>query len=261
MPAMALTDVVHLERSGAVAAITVNRPEARNALNSEMRDELLRICHELEQDRAVRVVTLRGTGGKTFISGADLKEFAALETAQDFLAMAQRDEELYTAIESLPAVTVAVIDGHALGGGLMLAAICDLRICTADSKFGITSARNLSNCLSPGMYARLAALIGHGRTKELLIRARIVSAEKAKELGLVTDVVERETFEDAVSALTEELATFAPLTIWATKEAMRRLVADFPRDLDILERVVSSDDFREGVAAFLEKRAPVWRNR
>ena len=253
--------MVRVERDGAVAAITVNRPEARNALTSEMRSELLRICRELAEDREVRVVTLRGAGGKTFISGADLKEFAARETAEDFLDMARRDEELYTAIETLPAVTVAVIDGHAFGGGLMLGAVCDLRICTADSKFGITSARNLSNCLSPGMYARLAALIGHGKTKELLIRAQVLSAEAAKELGLVTEVVRSDAFEEAVTDLTDELATFAPLTIWATKTAMRRLVADFPDELDILERVVSSEDFREGIAAFLEKRAPVWRNR
>ena len=258
---MELSRLVRLERRGGVAAITIDRPEARNALTNDMRGELLRICRELEQDRDLRVVTLRGAGGKTFISGADIKEFAALESAQDFIAQARRDEELYIAIERLPAVTVAVIEGYALGGGLMLAAICDLRICTADARFGITSARNLSNCLSPGMYARLATLIGHGRAKELLIRAQLLSSDTAKEWGLVTEVVERDALEDAVAALTDDLAGLAPMTIWATKEALRRLVDDYPRDEDIMERVLGSEDFREGVAAFLAKRAPVWRNR
>lgn len=261
MGTMEVTEVVRLERHGAVAAITVNRPEARNAVNNEVRTELLRICAELADDRDLRVVTLRGAGGKTFISGADLKEFEQLKSAQDFIEMSRRDEELYSAIERLPAVTVAVIEGHALGGGLMLAALCDLRVCTADSKFGIPSARSLSNCLSPGMYARLAALIGHGRTKELLIRALVLDAESAKAWGLVTDVVEREALEEHLAALTVELAGFAPVTIWATKEAMRRLVADYPRDEDIMERVLNSEDFREGIEAFLEKRPPVWRNR
>jgi enoyl-CoA hydratase/carnithine racemase len=111
------------------------------------------------------------------------------------------------------------------------------------------------------MYARLAALIGHGRVKELLIRAPVLTAAVAREWGLVTDVVAPDTLEDAVTALTDELATFAPLTIWATKEAMRRLAAEYPRDEDIMERVLGSDDFREGVAAFMDKRPPVWRNR
>jgi enoyl-CoA hydratase/carnithine racemase len=252
--------MIRLERDGAIAAITVDRPEARNALTSEMRGELLQICLALSDDRDVRVVTLRGAGGKTFISGADIKEFAALESAQDFIEQARRDEELYGAIERLPAVTVAVIEGHALGGGLMLAALCDVRICTPDAKFGITSARNLSNCLSPGMYARLAALLGHGRAKHLLIRAQILDAATALAWGLVTDVADRDALDETVAAITAELAGFAPLTTWATKEAMRRLV-DFPRDEDIMERVLSSEDFREGVAAFIEKRRPVWRNR
>ena len=252
---------VRFERQGAAAVITVDRPEARNALTSAMRARILALCEELAGDRDLRVVVLRGAGGKTFISGADIKEFSEQRSAADFIAMARRDEELFRAIEELPVATVAVIEGYALGGGLMLAAMCDLRICTPDSRFGITSAKNLSNCLSPGMYARLAALMGPGRVKELIISARLLSAEAAREWGLVTDVVEAGDLEAHVAGLTERLSGYAPLTVWATKEAMRRLTAGFPADEDIMERVLGSEDFREGVTAFLEKREPRWHNR
>jgi enoyl-CoA hydratase len=252
---------VRLERRDAVATITVDRPEARNALTSAMRDELLAICRELDGDRDLRVAVLRGAGGETFISGADIKEFAEQRSASDFIAMARRDEELYGAIERLPVPTIAVIEGYAIGGGLMLAGVCDLRICTSDARLGITSAKNLGNCLSPGMYARLAALIGPGRVKALLILAELIDAATAREWGLVTEVVERDGLEARLTALTERLSRFAPLTMWATKESLRRLSAGHPAEEDIMERVLSSEDFQEGVTAFLEKRKPRWRNR
>lgn len=254
-------ETILLDRRDAVAVITVNRPEARNALTSAMRDQLLSICRELERDPGLRVVALRGAGGKSFVSGADIGEFAQQRTTADFLAMARLEETLAQAVERLPVATVAIIEGYALGGGMMLAALCDLRVCTADSRFGITSAKNLGNCLSPGMYARLAALIGPGRVKELLIGAPMLTAEEAHAWGLVTEVVERDALETRVSELLEQLSRNAPLTVWAAKESMRRLTAGFPLDEDIMEKVLGSEDFHEGVAAFLEKRAPRWRNR
>jgi enoyl-CoA hydratase len=250
---------VRLERRGAVAAITIDRPEARNALTGEMRAELLGIFERLADDRDLRVVTLRGAGGKTFISGADIKEFAERHSAFDVIAQARRDEQLYEAIERLPAPVVAVIEGYAIGGGLALAAVCDLQICTSDSRFGVTSAKSLGNCLSPGMYARLAALIGPGRVKQLLLYAELIPAETARDWGLVTEVVERAELDARVDAVCERLSGYAPLTMWAAKEAMRRLVAGFPAGEDILERVHASEDFQEGVDAFLAKRAPRWR--
>jgi enoyl-CoA hydratase/carnithine racemase len=252
---------IELDRRGAVAVITVNRPEARNALTSAMRDRLLATFTELERDPDVRVVALRGAGGKSFISGADIGEFAHQRSAQDFIEMARRDETLYQAIERVPAATVAIIEGYALGGGLMLAALCDLRICTADSKFGITSAKSLGNCLSPGMYTRLAGLIGTGRVKELLIGSQLLAADQARDWGLVSEVVERAALEDRVADLLAQLSTYAPLTVWAAKESMRRLTHNLAMGEDIMEKVLSSEDFHEGVAAFIEKRSPSWRNR
>jgi enoyl-CoA hydratase/carnithine racemase len=252
---------IDLVRNEAVARVTVTRPEARNALTSAMRERLQDVFEELGRDREVRVVVLRGAGGKSFISGADIAEFQAQRTTDDFLAMARRDEELYRTIESLPQPTVAVIEGYAIGGGLMLAAVCDLRICTEDSKLGITSAKSLGNCLSPGMYARLAALLGPGRLKELLIVSELLPAQRALTWGLVNEVVARDQIEARVDQLTGQLASHAPLTMWAAKESVRRLIAGQPGGEDIMETVLGSADFQEGVAAFLEKRPPRWQNR
>lgn len=251
---------IELHRDGAVATVLVNRPEARNALTAAMRARMLEYFEELNDDPDIRVVTLRGAGGKSFISGADISEFDSLGTEQ-VLAMARDDEQLYQTIERLRAPVVAAIDGYALGGGLMLAAICDLRVCTSQSKFGITSAKSLGNALSPGMYARLAALIGIGRVKEMLIGSELFDAEQALNWGLVNEVYERQQFDERVAALTERLASHAPLTMWAAKESMRRLVEGFPASEDVLRTVADSEDFQEGVQAFMAKRPPVWRNR
>lgn len=249
-----------MEREGGVAAVVVDRPEARNALTGAMRADLLRIFQELATDADLRVVTLRGTGGKSFISGADLNEFAAAPGAEALIEQAHSDEELYSAIEAVPVPVVALIEGFALGGGLMLAGVCDLRVCTADSRFGITVAK-LGNCLSPGMYPRLAALLGPARLKQMLLGAELIDAPTALQWGLVGEVVEPGDFEDRIAALTTRLASFAPLAQWSTKEALRRVAAGDPGGDDIMERVLGSEDFREGVDAFLEKRDPRWRNR
>jgi enoyl-CoA hydratase len=251
---------IELHREGPVATILVNRPEARNALTAAMRRRMLECFEQLSGEPDVRVVVLRGAGGKSFISGADIGEFDRLG-AEQVLAMARDDEQLYQAIERLRAPVVAAIDGYALGGGLMLAAICDLRVCSSPSKFGIPSAKSLGNALSAGMYARLAALIGIGRVKEMLIGSELFGSEQALAWGLVNEVHERDEFDQRVAALAERLATHAPLTMWAAKESMRRLVEGFPAGDDVLRTVAESEDFHEGVSAFIAKRPPVWRNR
>lgn len=251
---------IRVQRDGGVAAIVVDRPEARNALTGAMRAELLRIFEVLATDAELRVVTLRGAGGKTFISGADLNEFAAAPGAATLIEQSHRDEQLYQAIEAVPVPVVALIEGFALGGGLMLAGACDLRVCSADSRFGITVAK-LGNCLSPGMYARLAALIGPARLKQMLLSAALIDAATALSWGLVGEVVEQGEFEARVEGLTAHLASLAPLAQWSTKEGLRRVAAGDPGGDDVMQRVLGSEDFGEGVSAFLEKRDPRWRNR
>lgn len=251
---------IRVERDGGIAAVVVDRPEARNALTSAMRAELLRIFGQLAADPELRVVTLRGSGGKSFISGADLNEFSAAPGAEALIEQAHSDERLYEAIEAVPVPVVALIEGFALGGGLMLAGVCDLRICSSGSRFGITVAK-LGNCLSPGMYPRLAALVGPARLKQMLLGAELIDAATALQWGLVGEVVEADAFDQRAAALTEQLASFAPLAQWSTKEALRRVAAGDPGGDDVMERVLGSEDFREGVEAFLEKRQPRWNNR
>jgi enoyl-CoA hydratase/carnithine racemase len=253
-------DHIELHRDGPIATVLVNRPEARNALTAAMRARLLELFEQLGDESGVRVVVLRGAGGKSFISGADISEFRR-QTPDDVLEQARSDEQLYRTIERLRAPLVGAIEGYALGGGLMLAALCDLRLCTDDSRFGITSAKSLGNALSAGMYVRLAALLGIGRVKEMLIGSDLLDASKAHAWGLVNEVHGRADFEQRLRALTERLATHAPLTMWAAKESMRRLVAGVPDDDEILRTVAASEDFSEGVAAFMEKRPPRWRGR
>jgi enoyl-CoA hydratase/carnithine racemase len=224
-----------------------------------MRARMREYFEELAQDRDLRVVLLRGAGG-TFISGADIKEFLEQRTTEEVLEGARLEEEMSRAIERIPAPVVAVIEGYGLGGGLTLAAACDLRICTTDAKLGIPSAKSLGNSLAAGMYARLASIIGQARVRELLILAPTLSAETALAWGLVNEVVAPDALEQRLSELVAQLSTHAPLTMWAAKEAMVRQIQPHPDTSDVSEKVLGSRDFREGIDAFVEKREPVWRN-
>jgi enoyl-CoA hydratase len=251
--------LVTLERRGAAAYVTVERPDARNALTAAMRRRMQSIFEELAGDRDLRVAVLRGAGG-IFISGADVKEFLEQRSLDALMEGAALEEELCRAVEALPAPVVAVIEGYALGGGLTLACACDLRIAARDARFGIPSAKSLGNALSPGMYARLAATIGPARVKELLICAPTLSADTAAAWGLVSEVVDPDAVDGRVAELVERLAAHAPLTMWAAKEAMRRFVHPYPDTNDVLARVLDSRDFQEGVQSFVDKRPPQWRN-
>src|SRR5581483_7172014 len=196
---------------------------------------------------SVRVVLLRGAGGKSFISGGDIGEMSATPSPAEFAAAAEKIYDLFDAVLSLPMPTIAVIEGYALGSGLSLALLCDMRICTPNAGFGTPIARTTGHCLTPREMRLMVNAIGSTHAKELLMRAMIVPAEKALAWGIVNEIVEHERLEERVAELTAELSANAPLTMWATKEMIRRLVSEEEMGTDITERVFASEDFREGV--------------
>lgn len=256
------TDQLLFERRGSTAFITFNRPEARNAMTWEMYDALYACCEEVDADDDVRVVVLRGAGNKAFVAGTDIKQFLEFESGEDGVVYEERMELIVGRLEAVRKPTVAVIDGYAIGGGLAIAAVSDLRVCTPEAKFGMPIARTLGNCLSVENYARLAALLGPARTKALIFTARTFSAEEALSAGFATEVVPREELDARVEELCAALASHAPITMRVTKEALRRLaLAGLPDARDLVVETYGSADFREGVEAFVEKRRPRWTGR
>ena len=251
-------------RDGTVATVTFDRPQARNAMTWRMYEQLATACARIASAPGLRVAVLRGAGGKAFIAGTDIAQFAAFRSAEDGLAYEEKMESYIVGLEALPVPTLAVIEGFAVGGGLAIAAACDLRIATPDARFGVPIARTLGNCLSMANYARLASLVGPQRVKEMLLLATLVDAPSALQAGLVMEVLpDTVMLHGRAQAMAETLAGHAPITLQVTKEAMRRLqarLADENID-DLIRHTYGSADFREGMDAFLEKRPPKWTGR
>ena len=229
----------------------------------EMYDALVAYCVEAEADSDVRVLVLRGAGGKAFVAGTDIAQFLEFDSVGDGIKYERRLDAVLDQLEAITKPTIAQINGVATGGGCALAAACDLRVCTPDSRFGIPIARTLGNCLSPANHARFLDLIGPARLKELLYTAHLLTADEAATFGLVNHVVPTFEIDATVRKLAETIASNAPLTIRASKEIIRRVqahrrMADEQAD-DLVTMCYTSADFREGVTAFLEKRAPQWK--
>lgn len=249
------------ERRGAAAVITFDRPQARNAMTWGMYDQLYDACERLDGDDA-RVAVLRGAGGRAFVAGTDIRQFAGFSGGQDGLDYERRMDAIIGRLESVRVPTVAVVEGYAVGGGLAIAAVCDLRVCTPDARFGIPIARTLGNCVSVATCARLVAVLGVARVKRLLLLAGFLDADEALSAGFVSEVVAPGELDERVDGLCERLSANAPVSMRATKEALRRLTLDgLAAGDDLVRECYGSQDFHEGVAAFSGKRTPVWRGR
>ncbi len=259
-----MPDILH-ETRGAIAWTTLNRPAARNALTFAMYEGLEEQAKRVAADPAIRAWVITGAGGKAFAAGTDIGQFTEFRSGQDGLDYEARIERAPSSIEDCPKPVIAAIAGFCTGGGLAIAAACDLRIATEDARFGMPVARTLGNCLSMQNYARLVALLGVARVKEVVFTARMVTGAEALSAALVTELLPDAAALDARAlALAETLAGMAPLTLAATKAALVRLrraqVAHADGD-DLVAMAFGSEDFREGVAAFLGKRPPVWTGR
>ena len=238
------------ERRGTALWVTFNRPEAHNAMTFAMYEALYSRCEEADASDDVRALVLRGAGGKAFVAGTDIRQFTEFSSGEDGLRYEATIDRIVGRLETVGKPTIALVDGYAMGSGLALSAACDLRICTPAAVFGLPIARTVGNCLSMENYARLAALIGEGRVKDIVFTARRVEADEALAIGLATEVVE--DAEARVEELCSLLASHAPMTMWATKEALRRL-RPVPEGDDLVRAVYGSSDFRARVRAFLER--------
>ena len=245
-----------------IGRITFNRPQARNAFTFAMYERLAAICEEANGDHAIKVLVLRGAGDKAFAAGTDINQFRDFRTPQDAIAYENRIDRVLSTLEQCRVPTIAAINGFCTGGGAGIAAACDLRIGTKSAQIGFPVARTLGNCLSMSNVSRLIALIGAARVKDLIFTARLVDATEAAHVGLLGEVVEDGAALDRrADEVARLLASHAPLTLNATKQAVARLQKRLAQDEgeDLIRMCYTSQDFREGLDAFLNKRAPQWR--
>jgi enoyl-CoA hydratase len=257
-------DELLYELRDGVAYVTFNRPQARNALTFAMYERLAEICTNANNDRSIRAILLTGAGDKAFAAGTDISQFRTFDKEADALAYEERIDRVMNAIERSRVPTIAAIHGACTGGGASIAACCDLRIASRSIKYGFPVARTLGNCLSLASYNRLVYLVGPALVKDIVFQARLIEGDEALAKGLVNELCEDQA---ALLKRAEELsrlvASMAPLTLQATKEALLRLrpkVAHGEGN-DLVLMCYMSQDFREGMEAFLNKRKPAWKGR
>jgi enoyl-CoA hydratase len=250
------------ELRGAVRWVIFNRPDARNAMTWNMYERLVEVCESVNHEKNVRAMVLTGAGGKAFVAGTDISQFRTFKSEQDALDYEARGNAVMQTVESVRVPVIAAIAGACTGAGAAIAACADIRLASPSARYGFPIARTLGNCLSMANYARVAALLGIPKVKDIIMRARLMDAQEMLECGLVSEIVPRE--EDLAARaqeLAEEVGSNAPLTLWATKEALRRIrdrMVPESADSDLILACYMSKDFREGVDAFLGKRKPIW---
>jgi enoyl-CoA hydratase/carnithine racemase len=248
-----------------LAFLTLNRPHARNAMTWAMYEALGAACEEVDRNGTIRVFILRGAGGKAFAAGTDISQFQQFKSPADGVKYEQHISDVLDRLEQVVKPTIAQIEGVAVGAGCAISVACDLRVATPESTFGIPIARTLGNCVTGAAYSRLVETIGPAHAKDMLFTGRLFSAAEAQTTGLLSRVVPAGEIGQAVRTLAMVIASNAPLTIQATKEMTRRLMARrriaSPEAKDLIELCYGSEDFKEGVTAFLAKRPPVWTGR
>src|SRR5215813_12261961 len=248
-----------VEQHGHVAWLTVNRPEVRNALSLSLTTGIAHALHALSRDHSVRVFVLTGAGDRVFVSGADVREFrehlATPEAALNYDALA---EELQSALREVPQPVIAMIQGHAVGSGTIVAASCDFRVAVRTAKFGIPVAKFGFIVPVPDTL-RLVQLVGPAKAKWLLMTGQLIDASEARAIGLIDQVVEPEILRLTVDALAATLAANAPLTIKATKQMIEAMTAPnvtVASGAPWYAEIFRSRDFQEGLEAFFSKRKP-----
>ena len=246
-----------------IGHVVFNRPAARNAFTVDMYFALADICAATPTDGSVRAIIMTGAGDKAFGSGTDMTHFRSFSKPEDAWAYEDEMETVMGKIERCPVPTIAAINGACTGGGAAIAACCDIRLATPNLKYGFPIARTLGNCLSANNLKRLTQLLGASRLRETMLTARLIEAEEALAIGLICQIADsNEDLQAQAAEIAAKLSGHAPLTMRATKEAMRRnTAATTVDDRDLIELCYMSEDFKEGMEAFLSKRKPNWKGR
>lgn len=250
---------VRLELRNGIAHITFDHVLARNAMTVGMYQSLQKICEELIQSSVARVAILRGAGGKSFVSGSDIAQFAGFQNGDDGIRYEEGIDSYLAPLAMLPFPTIAVIDGMAVGGGLAIASCCDFRISTPDARFGVPIAKTLGNCLSAGNVAWLVAHLGVNVVKRMLLLAELVAAPELLKQGYLLATYPAEDLENEAHQLAKRLMSLAPITQKSSKQTLARMIKNnLPDCSDLIRECYGSEDFKNGVTSFLKGEPPVW---
>lgn len=256
-------DVILTQAQG-VATLTLARPRYLNAMTWAMYSRLAEHIAAVSRDSSVKVIVLRGEGSKALAAGTDIHQFADFDGRQG-IAYEKKVDSIVSVLAMVAKPTIAVIQGYAVGGGMALAAACDLRYANASARIGIPIARTLGNCLAFSTYRRLTEIMGASQVKELVYTGRLMSAGEGKATGFITNIFDDESFEPQLSEVVDAIASHAPLTLWATKTAFLRWEELTRQTIDqripfeeVVERVYDSQDFRQAVRSRMTKEPPTW---
>jgi enoyl-CoA hydratase len=253
-------ETILVEKRGAVAVLTINRPEKLNALGHKVHAEGVAALEELRRDDSVRVLVITGAGEKSFIAGADISEFAGQTPVSQRSHF--QEKTLFNSLDAFPKPVIAMINGFCLGGGCEVALACDLRIAGEKARFGQPEI-NLGIIPGGGGTQRLTRLIGEGKSMEMILTGDMIDAPTALNLGLVNSVHPADELEAKTMELANKIAEKSPIALQMAKEAVKlasksNLDEGLRREVDLFAICFSSQDKEEGVAAFLEKRKPVF---
>ena len=247
---------IDLQIDGSIARVTFNNPAARNALTWPMYEELKRICDAIATTPGIRIAIFRGTGDKAFVSGSDIQQFVDLQEDEAYEVAV---DAIFHSLQHLPIPTIALIEGLAVGSGLLIATACDFRISTVDARFGIPVAKTLGNCLSPSNLSWIANHLGVPMVKRMLLTAELIKAPELLASGYLYQTTSPEEIVAVTEVLANKLAVPAPITQKASKVTLARLLeSNLPDCTELMRETYNSVDFKEGVNAFLEGRSPKW---